>query len=146
MNQPIDIKKLTLPQLRDAIAQAEQWKVDVAARLSALQNELCERVSSEARQLFAAAGKQAGDVTFTTADGVKLKASISKTVKWDNAQLQAIASSMDWAMAQRVFDISFKVPESTFKAIPDPKLVAKLEAARTVKYGDLTIKPVFDKD
>lgn len=136
-----EVKKLTLAQLNDAIRAAEEDKQTADLILKALLDELRSRVESEAAALFAAGGKQAGDITFM-ADGVKLKASISKTVKWDNDKLQAIAASMDWSMAQRVFDISFKVPEATFKAIPDPELVAKLEAARTVKYGELSIKPV----
>ena len=49
---------------------------------------------------------------------------------------------MDWDTAQRIFKISFDVPEAIFKAIPDPELVAKLTEARTVKYGELTIKPI----
>ena len=44
-----DPKSLTLPQLRDAIAQAEQWKADVAARLGALLDELRDRVEAEAK-------------------------------------------------------------------------------------------------
>lgn len=134
-------KTPTLSELRDAIAEAELAKANADTTLKLLLDTLRSRVESEAAALFAADGKQAGDITFM-ADGVKLKASISKTVKWDNDKLQSIAAGMDWSMAQRVFDISFKVPEATFKAIPDPELVAKLEAARTVKYGELSIKPI----
>lgn len=137
-----DVKLLTLPQLREEIQNAEARAFAAKSDLDFLLNELNSRLSHEAATLFQNAGKQAGDITFITNDGVKLKASVSKTVSWDNDKLQVIASSMDWAAAQRIFDISFKVPEATFKAIPDVELVAKLEAARTVKYGELKIKPL----
>lgn len=135
-----ETRPMNITELRDAIAHAEAAKANADTMLKILLDDLRSRVESEAAALFQAGGKQAGDITFI-ADGVKLKASISKTVKWDNDKLQAIASGMEWAVAQRIFDISFKVPEATFKAIPDPELVAKLEAARTVKYGELSIKP-----
>lgn len=136
-----NIKSLTIPELREYIANLISRQAALKQAAEEAQDELASRVSNEAAALFAKAGKTSGDITFE-ADGVKLKASVSKSVKWDNAKLQAVAASMDWDTAQRIFKISFDVPEATFKAIPDPELVAKLTEARTVKYGELTIKPI----
>jgi len=142
MTEPMfNLKGFTIPELREYIAGLAGRQAALKQCFEEAQDELASRVSNEAAALFAKADKTSGDVTFE-ADGVKLKASVSKSVKWDNAQLQAIAAGMDWDTAQRIFKISFEVPEATFKAIPDPELVAKLEAARTVKYGDMTIKPI----
>lgn len=136
-----DISKLSVSELNTILGNLKESEATIKERIKAVTDELASRVSNEAAALFQAQGKTSGDVTFVV-DGVKLKASVSKTVKWDSDKLKAIASAMPWEAAHRIFDIDFKVPEATFKAIPDPELVAKLEEARTVKYGEMTIKPI----
>lgn len=138
------LQALSLAELRDHLLAAEARKATAVAEIGVLQEEISFRLSPEAAQLFAAAGKDAGDVTFTTHGGLKFKASVSKTVKWDNAKLQAIAATMEWPVAQRLFKIDFAVPEATFKAILDDELRKKLEDARTTKLGDLKITPITD--
>jgi hypothetical protein len=131
-----DTRKLSLAELRKTL---------VVATITALQEELALRLTPEAAQMFAAAGKDAGDITFTTHGGLKFKASVSKTVKWDGAKLQAIAAEMEWPAVQRLFKIDFGVAESTYKAIIDDGLRAKLDDARTTKLGDLKITIIPDK-
>lgn len=138
---PIHISTLGLPLLSELLSQLKEKEARVKAEIQLVNDEIANRVSNEAAALFQAQEKTSGDVTFVV-DGIKLKASVSKTVKWDDEKLKAIASDMPWEIAHRVFDISFKVPEATFKAIPDPELVARLTEARTVKYGEMTIKPI----
>lgn len=136
-----DISKLSVSELNAILGNLKESEATIKERIKAVTDELASRVSNEAAALFQAQGKTSGDVTFVV-DGVKLKASVSKTVKWDSDKLKDIASTMPWEAAHRIFDIDLKVPEATFKAIPDPELVAKLEEARTVKYGEMTIKPI----
>lgn len=106
----------------------------------AIEAAIGKALEHQARNAFQAAGKIAGDITLTTEAG-KVKASISKSVKWDTSKLQAIASSMSWAEARGVFKIDFSVPEANYKAAQTmrPELAAKLLDAREVKYGDLKL-------
>lgn len=145
MTTAVDVRTLPLSKLCEHIAELEAGKASITAQIAALQEELGFRLSPEAAQLFAAAGKDAGDVTFTTHGGLKFKASVSKTVKWDGEKLKAIAATMEWPAVQRLFKVDFAVPEATFKAILDDDLRKKLEDARTTKLGDLKITPITDK-
>lgn len=139
---PNTLSSLNLPALVSLHTAAIQRAEAAKAEAKLVQDEITARLQPAATSMFVRQKKHSGDVTFE-ADGVTLKASISKTVKWDSPKLMAIASTMDWDTAQRVFDISFSVPERTFTAIPDPELIAKLQDARTVKYGELNIKPII---
>lgn len=136
-----DVRKLPIPILRKLLAAAEQAKAIAAADIATIQGEITRRLSDDAKALFAKADKASGDVTFETDDG-KFKASIGKSVKWDSGQLQAIARQLPWEQVELLFDITFAVPEARYKALVDPALKAKLDDARTVKYGELSIKPV----
>lgn len=135
------LRALTLQQIREYIAQGKQRMAAIKGEIEQLEDELFNRLQSDADALFQAAGKNSGDVTFER-DGLKFKASIGKSVSWDGAKLQEIAASMDWPTVQRIFKIDFGMAEATFKAIPDEALRARIEEARTVKLGALTIKPV----
>lgn len=145
MTQAVDIKALSVADLCHHIAETKAFMVRAKGNLDALQQELGERLAPQAQNLYAAAGKVNGDITFEEG-GQKFKASISKTVKWDNAKLQTIAAGMDWAAAQRIFKIKFEVSESTFKAMTDLELIAKLEEARSETTGELKIEPIINKD
>lgn len=146
MTEVTNLKSLSIVQLRDAITNAESRKARASAELVLLHAEIEDRFREQANAMFSAAGKNSGDLTITTASGMKFKASISKTVKWDSTKLREIASTMEWPVVQRLFKMDFSVPEATFKAIPDEALLAKITDARTVQYGSLTIKPINEKD
>lgn len=139
-----DLRTLSMPELRAKLAAAEADKAAAAARIASIQQEITGRLSGIAAKLFEESGKPAGDITFE-AEGGKFKASISKSVSWDNSRLQAIARELPWNQAELLFDIKFSVPEAKYKALVDPALKDKLDDARTVKYGELVIKPVEDR-
>jgi hypothetical protein len=56
-------------------------------------------------------------------------------VKWDSKKLQAVAATMPWEKIEKVFKIEFSVPERTFKAITEDKLMELLKPARTVEFS-----------
>ena len=141
MNQP-ELKELSLSNLRTLLAAAERAKAVAVADIAAITAEITNRLSDTAAKLFEKSNKISGDVTFETPDGGKFKASISKTVSWDNGRLQSIARQFPYEQVEMLFDIKFSVPEAKYKALTDPELKAKLDEARTVKYGELSIKPV----
>jgi hypothetical protein len=130
--------------LYNSIAATKNRLTMEKAQLSLLEIELTKRQGKTAAQLFEAAGKRYGQASYTDDAGRKFKAEIKRTVTWDSAKLQAVAATMTWEQAQRIFDIKFAVPENTFKAIIDDELIGKLAAARTTKYGDLSVSLVPD--
>lgn len=113
------------------------------AMLVEIQNELLRRHGEALKAKLDAAGKVDGSASMEL-DGVKLTYKVSKEIDWDNEKLKAIAASMDWASASRIFDIKFKVPERVYNAIPDTSLVARLNEARTVTYKEPAV--TFSKE
>jgi len=136
-----ELSTMPVSTLRVLLRAAEQAKATAVADITAIQGEINRRLESEAAGLFLKADKTSGDITFENADG-KFKASIGKKVEWDSDQLQCIARELPWNQAELLFDIDFSVSEAKYKALTDPALKAKLDDARTVKYGTLVIKPV----
>lgn len=142
-----DHSETALAEMRTALDTAKEKLAVAMAEIKPLHDavmtieaKISKALEHQARNAFQAAGKVAGDITLLTNAG-KVKASISKSVKWDSTKLQAIASSMSWAEAQGVFKIDFSVPEANYKAAQTmrPELAAKLLDAREVKYGDLKL-------
>lgn len=105
-------------------------------KIEAVEAELLSRVGSEFAEQLAKSGRQHGDITDETNDGIKLTYSVKSKVEWDQDAMKAIAASMPWNMVERVFKIEFAVPERTFKALTDQSLIDKLTEARTVKYSE----------
>lgn len=106
------------------IAECKDLVVSLNERIAVLTGEAVAK---------AFVGKEVGTTRF--AIGSKIyKAEIDKTVKWDSAALETIASTMPWNEARALFKITFEVPEKNFKDAGD-NLKALLMAARTVKYG-----------
>lgn len=140
MNQPL--KEVPLHALRVLLSAAEQAKSVAIADITSIRDEITCRLRGDAEKLFAASDKTSGDITFESADGSKFKASIGKTVSWDGKILQGIARGMEWEQAQNLFDIKFSIKEAKYAALFDPELKAKIDDARTVKYGDLSISPM----
>lgn len=133
LRQELDDRKA---QLAVAMLEIKPLQDEIAA----IQGEIEKQLFDVAMQSFKNQDKTSGDLTLLT-DAGKVKASISKTVKWDSAKLQKIASGMSWAEAQGVFKIDFSVPEANYKAAQNlkPELAEKLLDARSVKYGDLKL-------
>lgn len=132
-----------LVELRGKLRSLNESKAVLDAEIKAVTARISEILHDEAKQRFG--DKLAGDVTFETPAG-KFKASIGKTVKWGSGKLQAIAATMSWQEANALFKIDFSVPEANYKAAHsmNPTLAAKLDEARSTKYGELVIKPVED--
>lgn len=132
-----------LVALREKMREGLLQKALLDEEIKKIQSRISEILADEAKRQFGE--KLAGDVTLDTDVG-KFKASISKTVKWDNGKLQAIASTMPWGEAQSLFKIDFSVSEANYKAVQSmrPELAARLDEARSTKYGELTIKPVYE--
>lgn len=131
-------KQLDLAKEKLAVAMAEIAPLQTV--VAGLEELINKALFDDAMQSYKNENKLSGDLTLLT-DAGKIKASISKTVKWDSKKLQAIASTMSWAEAQGVFKIDFTVPEANYTAAQNlkPELAEKLLDARTVKYGDLKL-------
>jgi len=130
-----------LQEIATNIARLEAAKATIESELKAMNMALKAEVMGKFSEAFKLADKTAGEITLAI-DAVKLKGKIPKKVKWDSSKLQVIASSMPWDKAQKVFDISFSVPEKIYSALTDNELQAQLDTARTVEYGDLKIELV----
>lgn len=140
--------KLNDAKARQAEAVAEAAKVlgPLSEEIAALNNAIFASLEAQARSIYAAGGKAAGDVTMAIDGAGKFKASISKTVSWDNDRLKAVAAKLPWEKTVALFKIDFSVPEAKFSALKDvdPELAGQLTEARTVKYGDLKIVAIDD--
>jgi len=124
-----------ITKLRDRIAEITNSIALLKAEQEKIQAALLAQYGHQFAQALADNGKQYGDIT-REVDGVKLTYSVKAKVKWDNDQLAHIASSLPWEMTSKIFKIEFSVPERTFKAMTDQKLVDRLTDARTVEYSE----------
>lgn len=136
------IKSKTTAELHAFASEIAEAIAFQKATLDNINTELLSRYGERFKAELASAGKTEGEVS-REVDGVKLTYAIKPKVKWDAAKLQAIAASLEWDVAQRVFKIDFSVPEKTYKAITDKGLLNRLTDARTVEYGEP--KVVFSK-
>jgi len=96
---------------------------------------LAERYAADMTLALSQSGKTSGEIT-QEIDGVKLTLSIKPKVKWDSLKLRDVAGSMDPDLVYQIFKIEFSVPERTFKALTDKKLIEQLTEARTVTYPE----------
>ena len=124
-----------ITKLRDRLAEIKNTIALLKSEEEKIQAALLSQYGHQFAQALADNGKQYGDIT-REVDGVKLTYSVKAKVKWDNDQLAHIASSLDWEMTRKIFKIEFSVPERTFKALTDQKLVDRLTDARTVEYSE----------
>lgn len=133
MNEPAVIEAI------GAVRKAEAALAAAKAVLEAERSKLTDLMRESAMNLMTAKGKEHGDVTLEVA-GVKLVASIDKSVSWDNERLLNIAGTLPWETASRIFKFTASVTEATYNAIPDEALRVRLQEARTVKHAPLKIK------
>lgn len=127
------IKTKTTADLRKMVAEINEVSALHKATIEAIYAELLERYGKTFQQELAEAGKQDGEMT-RDIDGQRLTFAIKAKVKWDSGKLQEVAATMDPSLVYKVFKIEFSVPERTFKAMTDDKLVKQLTEARTVEY------------
>jgi hypothetical protein len=104
--------------------------------------EVSRRFAIRAESALKGLGKwDGGSTQLAIEDGCVIKASRSKTTSYDSDALMKVASTMAWDRAQAIFTIRFGVSETIYKGLKaaDPDLASRVEAARTVKTGDLKL-------
>lgn len=137
----------TLAQLVDGRKRALADMQKLKNLLAYIDEQIAKKV--DLVKIFDDADKTYGEVT-QTVDGFKVKAEISKTVKWDSDLLVAAARNLPWAEANNLFDIEFSMGEKKYqelavKASNDPAskaLMDAVNAARTLKFGPPKIKSI----
>lgn len=133
------------------LSDLKQRRAEIVAELNAakaalddIDQHILAATQSTIEQLFELTGKQGGTVTGEI-EGLKIKGSRSKTVKWDSAKLREIARELDAETFDRLIKMDLSIPERTYDFL-DAEMRAKVDAARTVKYGDLKVVFVDEGD
>jgi hypothetical protein len=119
-----DPRKRTTAELKLTFDNMLQTLDSLKENIALHEQILAERYGAAMKLALEAAGKTSGELT-QEIDGVKLEFSLKPKVKWDNLKLRDVAGSMDP-----------DVPERTFKALTDKKLIEQLTEARTVTYPE----------
>lgn len=144
MTTNLDLTKVTLTELHECLLMAEsevkacvreleKAKLDVAP----IQAELERRYGAALAAEYNAQKKQSGTVRLELPEDFEAVADASKKVEWDSGKLMAVASTMSWDQASKLFKIDFSVPEKIYSglAAANPELAKAIDAARAVKYG-----------
>jgi hypothetical protein len=137
-----ELSALTDADIVGHITHAKRRMAIARDEIAYFETELTARYAGAKEAYFQ--DRLSGDHSFTGTSGLRLKASISKTVKWDSEKLKAIAAKMPWDLANEVFEIEFSVPEARYQNMTDAALKHTLTGARTTKYGDLKVTVVSD--
>jgi len=127
------------------LQQLKATRDELASQIASLQAKLKETDASIAALLdrpvddeFDAAGKQHGVVSLQV-EGIDVKAEITKTVAWDSEKLLTAMSGMTWEKAKTIFDVKVSIKETVYNSLlatASEDFIAKINAARTVKYSD----------
>lgn len=133
-----DLKAASLADLKGLLAINADLMAKVKAVTESINDEVRSRLGSSVKAAYDQQGKDHGTVRLPLQDGLTLKADVTKTVKYDGAQLLALAQTMPWADACRIFKIDVGLTETTYKGIAavNPDLKAKIDVARTEKLGE----------
>lgn len=129
------VEQQSVAELREAAARHTTIIDSAKDQLDVIQAELRRRYEARLAEHLKSLEKHHGQHTFEE-DGVKLTAEIRATVKWDSQRLEQVARTLPYDVVQRTFKIDFSVPEKTYAAIRDEKLLDQLIDARTVKYSE----------
>jgi hypothetical protein len=107
------------------------------ARTAVVQAELERRLGASAKAAYDQAGKEHGTLSLPLQGGLMAKLDVTKKVEWDSEKLLKLAQTMPWERVTAMFKIVFAVSETTYKgiAVLDGDLKAKIDDARTVKFG-----------
>lgn len=131
----IDPRKKTTAELKLTFDKMLQTLDSLKENIALHEQILAERYAADMALALSQSGKTSGEIT-QEIDGVKLTFSLKPKVKWDNLKLRDVAGSMDPDLVYQIFKIEFSVPERTFKALTDKKLIEQLTEARTVTYPE----------
>ncbi|MFP5213959.1 MAG: hypothetical protein ACLGPL_11340 [Acidobacteriota bacterium] len=135
----MDLKALLIKK-QELLDQKAEIEESLRPRIAPIAEELAtveKAINDRARELFRAVPAQKDTGTFNLmGDGVSIKVTISKTVKWDQAKLSEIhsliASSGD--DPSQYIGVTYGVSENAFKAWPD-QIKNVFMPARTVTPG-----------
>ena len=130
------IETFPLPILYQTLTDAQDGAAAHAKIIAACFVEITRRFIGKSGAAYKLAGKEHGTVRADLHEGFTLKADISKTVKWDQKKMKVLASTLEWAQVEHLFDITFKVKETIFKALMPGEVKDALTDAREVKFGD----------
>lgn len=138
---PTDVSSASIPALYSMQAEFAKQVADARSRLGAVTAELFTRFAASVKATLDQAGKTHGSATLPLQDGFALKTDTKQTVKWDSAQLQAIATTLPWERVVALFKIDFSMSETIYKGVAalSPELREKIDAARTTKIGEPVI-------
>jgi hypothetical protein len=131
---PEYVRSKKTSELRQMVGEIQEAMALQKATIDAIYEELLSRYGDKFKKELEDADKQDGEMT-REIDGQRLTFAIKAKVKWDSSQLQVIASTLPHDTVHKVFKIDLSVPERTFKALTDDKLIRALGEARTVEYG-----------
>lgn len=142
-NTAPDIQKLSNDELFDLGQDYQRALAEAQADVKEYGAEVARRFAATAKAAYEAAGKEHGKVSFDLHSGLAIEANTSKSVSWDNDKLMAIARDLSWTEVDHYFTVKFTMSETIYKGLlPGSDIKAKVDAARTVKYGDPSIKLV----
>ncbi|CAB4149699.1 hypothetical protein UFOVP543_18 [uncultured Caudovirales phage] len=131
---PEYVRSKKTSELRQMVGEIQEAMALQKSTIDSIYEELLERYSAKFTAELAESGKQDGEMT-REIDGHRLTFAVKAKVKWDSSKLQEVASSLDPNIVYKVFKIDFSVPERTFKALTDDKLIQAISTARTVEYA-----------
>lgn len=110
---------------------------DAKASLAVIDKAIADRFCPNPLAALKDGGKEYGTITRPAGEGFETKMTVSKTVKWDSGALMKVASTLPWADASHLFQITFKMSEKMFEGLlPSHPAHAAIVAARSVSYGE----------
>jgi len=137
-------KEVSLPGLLEEQAAVLSEMEALKKSLAAIESEIAAKLKEPMDLKLRDAGKDTGTVHFEV-DGIHVKATVQKVVKWDQEKLASLCARMvesgeDPAAWMEIEDVrTYKVPEARFAKFPEWAKKAFLPA-RVVKPG----KPRFE--
>jgi len=134
------MEQLDLFSLISRRAAVEKELNDLKASLTEIEGALNLQLDEGLKAAQVKAGKDTGTFRFTV-DGIQIKATVGKTVKWDQEQMETIWDTITSANddPRQYIERKFGVSESAYKHWPQ-SIVEVFEAARSVTPG----KPKFE--
>jgi hypothetical protein len=131
--------------LRKARSAKEQIAI-LEGTISIIRNELRNRMEPAARTAWG--NKTHGSKVVDFPNGMAVKVELDRKVSWDTDKLLELAAEENWSWAkfQVMYKIELSVPAAIMTGVEasDPKLYAKLDACRTIRYGNLKLGVIDD--
>lgn len=144
-----NISRMSVSDLHKEWKKLAQEGEELIAKRDAVLAALSEKTQSNLSKLFTAKGKPSGEVT-AEIDGIKVKLEVSKKVKWDDALLREAAVLIPADKVESIISSELSIGEKTYAVLStlldkDSEVYKKIEAARTVTYGEPKIGFIKEK-